>query len=117
MRSFWLVGALTLVAAFPIASAPAAAQSEDGRDRVVQLINAAPVSLKFFYAWCSSCSPWLEDVLGPNELRPGSRVRMDLDDGMEHCFYEIEAVFADGRRQTLSRFNACENHELVLAPQ
>lgn len=112
MRMVLVLSVLALVAA----ASPLAAQSRDGRDRVVWLTNGSDMNVRFLYVWCSSCSPWLEDVLGPNQLAPGQRVKLDMDDGMKHCRYEIEAVFADERRQRLSNFDACETRELRLAP-
>lgn len=98
-------------AVLALAATSAFAQSGDGNDRRVRIINDTGVVMTHFYASASNQSDWQEDLLGSNVLPSGSSVVANIDDGSGACLYDFRARFADG--DVLERFqiNVCQISE------
>ena len=103
-----------LVAAAALAGAMATtvvggamAQSKDGNDRHVTIINETRHTLVRFYASKISSDDWEEDILGNSTLQPGGQVKINIDDGSGACLYDFKAVFDDGDELIRNRINVC----------
>ena len=102
-----VIGAAVLA----LAAGAAFAQSGDGQDRRVRIINDTGVTMTHFYASDSRSSDWEEDILGRDVLPSGRSVVINIDDGSGACIYDFRARFADG--DVLERFqiNVCRISE------
>jgi hypothetical protein len=89
-------------------SGAAAAQSGDGYDRTVYVINNSSGMLVDFYASNSGQVSWQEDLLGGRVIRSGDAAPAYIDDGTGSCRYDLKAVFSDGTTATEWGFNVCE---------
>jgi hypothetical protein len=74
-----------------------AANSGDGQNRNVRIINETEHTMIHFYASNASARDWQEDILGRDVLKPGEDVMINIDDGTGHCKYDFRAVFDNGR--------------------
>lgn len=92
---------------FGAAAQDAVAQSRDGRDRRIELINDTSVDLVTFNASRVDVNTWQEDILGRRVLRPGERVTVNIDDGTSGCLYDLRAIFADKDVVTRRKFDVC----------
>ena len=86
----------------------AAAQSNDGMDRRVRIINDTGRTIMYFYASRQGVDSWEEDMLGSDILEDGSSVTANIDDGSRACRYDFKAVFADGESLERYNINVCE---------
>src|SRR5216683_2224634 len=84
-----------------------AVQAQDGHDRHVQVINNTSDTLRSFYASNVNRPMWEEDILGYRVLGPGGVVDIDIDDGTNHCFYDLKAVFANEGAVVRRNVNVC----------
>jgi hypothetical protein len=89
-------------------SVPAFAQSRDGYNRWVWIINDTSVILTHFYASNVSQRGWGRDILGREVLYPGERVEILIDDGTGYCMYDFRAIFDYDTPVEFFGFNACE---------
>ena len=101
------VGAAVLA----LAATTAFAQSNDGNDRRVRIINDTGVVMTHFYASDSRASNWEEDILGSDVLPSGRSIVINIDDGSGACVYDFRARFADGDVLERFRINVCEISE------
>lgn len=85
-------------------TAKSAAPQENRRVRV---INHASSSIYYFYASNVDTGVWEEDILGTQTIPPGQSRIVNIDDGTGHCFYDLKAVLADGRKAFRYKFNVC----------
>jgi len=92
----------------------AAAQSRDGYDRHVVVVNNSAYTIRELYAANVDVKQWEEDVLHEGVLLPGHRVRVDIDDGTGHCFYDLKAVFQDGSETIHWGMNVCKAETWTL---
>jgi hypothetical protein len=84
-----------------------AANSDDGQNRNVRIINETEHTMIHFYASNISVNDWQEDILGRSVLKPGEDVMINIDDGTGHCEYDFKAVFDNGRSLVKRRVNVC----------
>lgn len=77
-------------------------------DRRVELVNAARVDLREFYASNTKRSSWEEDILGRDTLSPGESVMINIDDGSGACRFDFLAVMANGSKVEKRDVNVCE---------
>jgi len=98
-------------AVLAMAATTAFAQSNDGNDRNVRIINQTGVTMTHFYASNSGQSDWQEDILGSDVLPSGSSVMINIDDGTGACLYDFRARFADGDVVENFRINVCQISE------
>ena len=106
VRSLVALGAL--VAAFVVAQGPVMAQSNDGQDRHVKIINETDHTMMHFYASNSAKNSWEEDILGQDILRVGGEVTINIDDGSGHCLYDFKALFDDGTSNVRNSIDVCK---------
>lgn len=96
-----LVGAIGLVCAASSAVALAA-------DRRVTIVNDTGYTIVRFYASSENARSWEEDMLGDSTLKPGSSVRMNIDDGSGACMFDFKAVFSDGDTMIRKGVDVCK---------
>ncbi len=106
MRSFkyLCVGALLALA---VPAVPSLAQSDDGKDRHVIVVNQADQSIWKFYASNVDAKGWEEDLLHDDVIISGERMRFNIDDGTQHCYYDFKAVMKDGQELEKRGVNVC----------
>lgn len=85
----------------------ASANSADGKDRRIDLVNDTSVTMTEFYASNIDSDSWEEDILDGDYLRPGKKFEINIDDGTGYCLFDLKAVFADGDVVTENDFNVC----------
>jgi hypothetical protein len=76
-------------------------------DRHIELENRSHMTIVAFYASNVGTNDWQEDVLGSDLLRPGYRIRLDLDDGTSYCHFDFMTVFRDGTKVVRNDVNVC----------
>ncbi|WP_122464711.1 MULTISPECIES: hypothetical protein [Brevundimonas] len=84
------------------------AQSNDGMDRRVRIINDTGRTIMYFYASRQGVDSWEEDILGSDILEDGDSVTANIDDGSRACRYDFKAVFEDGQSLERYNINVCE---------
>jgi len=99
-----LVG-LVLLAATLFHGVAAQAQQYDRR---VTIVNAATVTMTYFYASNVDRTTWEEDIFGNSVLPAGYSVVVNVDDGSGYCMFDFRAVFADGSEAIQYGVNVCE---------
>lgn len=77
------------------------------QDRRVRIINHATSSIYHFYASNIDSESWEEDILGDKVIPPGGSALVNIDDGTDHCLYDLKAVLRNGRYAVKRRFNVC----------
>jgi len=92
----------------------AAAQSGDGKNRHVVVLNDSSYTIRELYAANVDVRVWQEDVLHERVLLPGRSIRVNIDDGTGHCFYDLKAVFQDGSETIHWRLNVCREDTWTL---
>ncbi|HEY5072226.1 MAG TPA: hypothetical protein VII63_09355 [Caulobacteraceae bacterium] len=85
----------------------ALAQSNDGQNRHVKIINETSHTMVHFYASNVNTESWEEDILGRDVLRVGGDVVINIDDGTGHCLFDFKAVFDDGDALVRRNVNVC----------
>ena len=88
-------------------SSAALAQSWDGYDRTVYVINNTSETLMAFYASNVGQNSWNYGLLGAGVVYPGHYVKTYIDDGTGYCRYDLKAVFSDGSTATQWGYNVC----------
>lgn len=63
--------------------------------RKFTLVNHTAVDMTELYASPTTVDSWEEDILGGEDLTPMGIQTFTIDDGRDHCAYDIRAVFAD----------------------
>ncbi|HEU5403487.1 MAG TPA: hypothetical protein VFU86_19190 [Terriglobales bacterium] len=74
----------------------AAAQSFDGFNRRINIVNDSPYPVMQLYASNVVTGVWQEDLLGQYILLPGGEIGGTIDDGSRYCHYDVKAVLFDG---------------------
>mgnify|MGYP003392936521 CR=1 FL=1 len=93
-----LVAATALVAASFFATPPASAQSLDGQDRRVTIINSSGQSVRGIYARPLSGPTRISgDRIPNNTISPGFQQTINFDDGFGACLYSVRATGSSGR--------------------
>jgi hypothetical protein len=86
----------------------AKAQSYDGQDRRVRIINASSFTVWNLYGSNVGRNTWGRDLLGDIALPPGSAATVNFDDGTGYCRYDLKMITSDGQVITKWRVNVCE---------
>jgi hypothetical protein len=87
----WLIGVL----AAAVAPSPAGAQSADGENRVVEIVNERGSDIVRLYASRVTTDDWEENILSKQPIRARTKVRVNFDDGTGACVFDFRAVFRD----------------------
>lgn len=85
-------------------SSASAAQAQDRR---VLLINDSSQTIEKFHASNVNRRGWEEDILGNRILRPGQRIRINLDDRSGQCMFDFLTVMANGSKIEKRGVNVC----------
>lgn len=101
--SFWLCGVL----AAAVAPSPVHAQSADGENRVVEIVNERASDIVRLYAARVTTEDWEENILWKRPIRARSRMRVDFDDGTGECVFDFRAVFRDEAVVHFFGINVC----------
>jgi hypothetical protein len=86
---------------------PVEAQSRDGQDRRVVVINKRSSDLMRLYASRTTTSDWEENIL-TRPIPAGASVRINFDDGSGACTFDFRAIFRDNRPVHMWNINVCE---------
>ena len=89
--SLWLLAVL----AAAVAPYSALAQSADGENRVVEIVNERASDIVRLYASRVTTDDWEENILMKQPIRARTRVRVNFDDGTGECVFDFRAVFRD----------------------
>ena len=94
-----------MAVALAVASA-AHAQSKDGRDRRVVIVNERSSEMVRLYGSRTTTGEWEENIF-TTPLRPGSKRVINFDDGTGACMFDFRAVFRDNQTVHQWSFNVC----------
>jgi hypothetical protein len=100
-----LVGALVLALAAAVAS-PAHAQSKDGHDRRVVIINGRSSDMVRLYGSRTTTGDWEENII-VRPIRSGEHLIVNFDDGTGSCLFDFRAIFRDNLSAHQWHFNVC----------
>src|SRR5690349_16057822 len=68
------------------------------QDRRIWLVNDSGRTIEKFHASNINRRGWEEDILGDRVLRPGQRIRINLDDRSGQCMFDFLTVMANGTK-------------------
>ena len=100
---------LSLVAAMGMAVGMASwahAQSKDGRDRRVMIINDRTSDMVRLYGSRTTTGEWEENIFTV-PLKSGAKRVINFDDGTGACFFDFRAIFRDNLTVHAWNFNVC----------
>ena len=100
---------LSLVAAMGMAVGMASwahAQSKDGRDRRVMIINERTSDMVRLYGSRTTTGEWEENIFSV-PLKSGAKRVINFDDGTGACFFDFRAIFRDNLTVHAWNFNVC----------
>lgn len=100
--SCWLVAAMAV--AGMVSSAHA--QSKDGKDRRVMIINERSSDMLRLYGSRTSTGEWEENII-IDPIRRGAKRVINFDDGSGACFFDFRAVFRDNLTVHKWNINVC----------
>jgi hypothetical protein len=90
------------------AAGPLAAQSRDGKDRRVTIVNDTGRRVRGLFAKDPLVlQTFEEDALGDRYLEPGQSIELDFDNGAGHCLLDLRVEFAEGAA-VHDRVDVCE---------
>ncbi len=107
MRIPAMLSALVLASVVVFGSPVMAANSGDGNNRRVVVINATSQSIYYFYASRINIDDWQEDMLRNDVVRPGHSQTFNIDDGTGYCYYDLKVVMKNGDSAVRNRVNVC----------
>lgn len=99
---------LLVVAAMVVAgmTPPAHAQSKDGKDRRVMIVNDRSSDMLRLYGSRTSTSEWEENIIVV-PIPKGQKRVINFDDGSGACFFDFRAVFRDNLTVHKWGINVC----------
>jgi hypothetical protein len=77
-------------------------------DRRVRVYNNTSYSMTEFYASNIERGTWEADILGLDVVRSGEDVRINIDDGTGHCYFDLKAVFSNGQKVIRRNVDVCK---------
>ena len=90
-----------------LALTPAArAQSKDGNDRRVMIINERSSDMLRLYGSRTTTGEWEENIFA-QPLRAGAKRVINFDDGTGACLFDFRAIFKDNQTIHQWSFNVC----------
>lgn len=105
MKLFCLPLMMALFAVFAI-SAGVQAQSKDGRDRRVMIINDRSSDMLRLYGSRTTTDEWEENIIVA-PIKSGGRRVINFDDGTGACLYDFRAIFSDNQTVHMWKINVC----------
>jgi len=97
-----------------ITASTSAAAAPDGRNRKIVLQNVSSQTIRELYASPTTAQTWEEDLLGQRTLPAGKSISANIDNGTNECYYDLEAVLADGRKIEERKINVCAVSNWVI---
>ena len=89
---------LFLTAILGAAGCLAAGHSAQAQDRRIWLVNQSSRTIEKFHASNINRRGWEEDILGNKVLRPGQRIRINLDDRSGQYRFDFLTVMTNGTK-------------------
>jgi hypothetical protein len=83
------------------------AQSKDGENRWVVVVNERSTDMMRLYASRTTTGDWEENIL-TRPIPAGASVRINFDDGTGACRFDFRAVFRDNQSVHMWSINVCE---------
>jgi hypothetical protein len=105
MRRAFVCSVAAIGMAFAL-TAPALAQSKDGRDRRVLIVNDRTSDMMRLYGSRTTTGEWEENIF-TQPLKSGARRVINFDDGTGACFFDFRAIFRDNQTVHAWNFNVC----------
>jgi hypothetical protein len=105
MARAYLYALAAIAMAFTMASA-AHAQSKDGRDRRVMIINDRTSDMLRLYGSRTTTGEWEENIF-TTPLKSGARRVINFDDGTGACMFDLRAIFRDNQTVHQWSINVC----------
>ncbi len=79
----------------------------DGRNRVVDIVNGTGSNMTGFYAASSRLRGRGPDRLNGSVIDSGGYLTLNFDDGTAACIYDFRAEFSDGSEQRRDDIDVC----------
>lgn len=114
MRKFALAALAALTVAACGETVYVSSTGNDGRNRVMDIVNNSGRTMTHFYASNVNMSTWGPDQLGSSVLSPGRYMTIDFDDGTGACMFDFKARFSTGQELT-ARVNVCVESRWVYS--
>lgn len=89
------------------------AQTKDGKDRRVVIVNERSSDLVRLYGSRTTIGDWEENIL-VKSIKAGSKQLINFDDGTGACLFDFRAVFKDNLQAHMWSFNVCRESYWVL---
>lgn len=102
------VTSLVFAVAMMVGAGAASAQSDDGKDRSVLMVNDTKSIVTEVHASNVGTDDWEEDMLDQDTIDPGDSYTFDIDDGTTACYYDFKVVFDDDSSIVKYKVNVCE---------
>ena len=102
IASSWLIAVAAAAATVPLAHA----QSKDGKDRRVMIINDRSSDMLQLYGSRTATSEWEENIIVV-PIKKGTKRVINFDDGSGACFFDFRAVFKDNLTVHKWSINVC----------
>ena len=88
-------------------SVPVSAQSADGLDRRVQIVNRSSQAILYVRGSPTSDPSFGDDRIPDRVVGSGQSVVVDFDSGTRHCQYDLRVTLADGSNIDRMNVNVC----------
>jgi hypothetical protein len=106
---------VAMIACLLLGGSAAIAQSRDGENRVVKVVNETSRPIYHLYVSNVDTEYWGADQLGLLEtIDPNHYMKFNMDDGTGHCLYDIKAVVSDGKYAVRRHFNVCTGESWTI---
>ena len=87
-------------------SGGAYAQSKDGHDRRVVIINDRATDMLRLYGSRTTTGEWEENII-TTPIRSGTKRVINFDDGSGSCLFDFRAIFRDNQTIHVFSINVC----------
>jgi hypothetical protein len=84
------------------------------QNREVVLVNNSSSKICRFHASNTNRDKWEEDILGDRVLRPGQKMRINIDDGTGSCWFDFKTVLCDGTSIVRESINVCKTGRYTI---
>jgi len=115
MRRAFVVALFAILTAAGI-NLSANAQSEDGKDRRVTIVNQRSSDMLRLYASRTTTDSWEENILS-TPIRSGGKQLINFDDGTGACSFDFRAIFRDSLQAHMWNINVCRESYWVVVDE
>jgi hypothetical protein len=95
---------------------PAQAQSADGKDRRVVVVNQRSTDMLRLYGSRTTTESWEENIL-LTPIPSGGKRLINFDDGTGACLYDFRAIFRDNVPVHMWNINVCRESYWVVVDE